>query len=102
MHTATAQIIPVSFPDLVSKADSIVVAEAIETRSEWVALGRSRTITDTNRGHDDVSQNTQHGSPPTRARPPRRRPFRLWLLIYGIPLGAVSYTHLTLPTILLV
>ncbi len=55
MHTATAQIIPVSFPDLVSKADSIVVAEAIETRSEWVAVGRSRTITDTNRGHDDVS-----------------------------------------------
>ena len=41
---AEAQVIPVSFLDLVGTADSIVVAEAIDSRPEWVVTGQSRVI----------------------------------------------------------
>ena len=39
-----SQVIPVSFPELVAAADSIVVGEAIDSRPEWVATGESRVI----------------------------------------------------------
>ena len=41
---ADAQVIPVNFLELVAAADSIVVAEAIDSRPEWVATGQSRVI----------------------------------------------------------
>lgn len=41
---AGAQIIPMDFPAIVAAADTIVVAEAIDSRSEWVTTGQSRVI----------------------------------------------------------
>ena len=41
---AGAQIIPMNFPAIVAAADTIVVAEAIDSRSEWVTTGQSRVI----------------------------------------------------------
>ena len=43
-HGASAQVIQMSFGELVSAADSIVVAEAVDTRSEWITNGASRSI----------------------------------------------------------
>jgi len=43
-HQANAQVIPLSFSELVFQADNIVVAEAIDKRSEWVNVGASRHI----------------------------------------------------------
>ena len=39
-----AQVIPMSFPDMIAAADAIVVAETIDSRSEWANTGRSRAI----------------------------------------------------------
>ncbi len=44
VHHANAQVIPLSFSELVDAADSIVVAEAIDSRSEWVNGASSRHI----------------------------------------------------------
>ena len=41
---ARAQVIPMSFGEMVEAADSIVVAEAVDSRAEWVTTGRSRVI----------------------------------------------------------
>ena len=41
---AGAQVIPMSFAEMVSAADTVVVAEAIDSRTEWVTTGASRTI----------------------------------------------------------
>ena len=41
---AGAQVIPMSFVEIVSAADTIVVAEAIDSRAEWVTTGSSRAI----------------------------------------------------------
>ena len=41
---AGAQVIPMSFPEMIGAADTIVVAEAIDSRSEWVNTGTSRAI----------------------------------------------------------
>jgi len=41
---ANAQVIPMSFLDMISAADTIVVAETIDSRSEWVNTGTSRAI----------------------------------------------------------
>ena len=42
--SAGAQVIPMSFVELVLAADTIVVAEAIDSRAEWVTTGSSRVI----------------------------------------------------------
>lgn len=42
--SAGAQVIPMSFEEMVSAADAIVVAEAIDSRAEWVTTGASRVI----------------------------------------------------------
>jgi hypothetical protein len=42
--TADAQVIPMSFTEIVDAADAIVVGEAIDSRAEWVDTGSSRTI----------------------------------------------------------
>ena len=42
--SAGAQVIPMSFAEMVSAADTVVVAEAIDSRTEWVATGSSRAI----------------------------------------------------------
>jgi len=42
--TAGAQVIPMSLAEMVSAADTIVVAEAIDSRAEWVTTGSSRVI----------------------------------------------------------
>ena len=42
--TAGAQVIPMGLAEMVSAADTIVVAEAIDSRAEWVTNGPSRTI----------------------------------------------------------
>ena len=42
--SAGAQVIPMSFVEMVSAADTIVVAEAIDARAEWVTTGSSRAI----------------------------------------------------------
>ena len=41
---AGAQVIPMSFAEMVNAADTIVVAEAIDSRAEWVTTGSSRVI----------------------------------------------------------
>ena len=41
---AGAQVIPMGFPAIAAAADTIVVAEAIDSRSEWVITGQSRVI----------------------------------------------------------
>ena len=41
---ASAQVIPMSFAEMVSAADTIVVAEAIDSRAEWVTTRSSRPI----------------------------------------------------------
>ena len=41
---ARAQVIPMSFGEMVEVADSIVVAEAVDSRAEWVTTGSSRVI----------------------------------------------------------
>lgn len=43
--SASAQeVIPMSFAEIVAAADTIVVAEAIDSRSEWVTSGTNRAI----------------------------------------------------------
>jgi len=42
--TVGAQVIPMSFAEIVSTAETIVVAETIDTRAEWVTTGSSRVI----------------------------------------------------------
>ena len=42
--SAGAQVISMSFVEMVSAADTIVVAEAIDSRAEWVTTGSSRVI----------------------------------------------------------
>ena len=42
--TAGAQVIPMSLAEMVNVADTIVVAEAIDSRAEWVTTGSSRAI----------------------------------------------------------
>ncbi len=37
---ANGQVIPMSFAEIVNAADTIVVAEAIDSRAEWVTTGR--------------------------------------------------------------
>lgn len=57
-----AQVIPMSFDDIVTAADTIVVAEAIDSRAQWVTTGASRAIitrvtfrvTDTLKGLDRI------------------------------------------------
>ena len=44
VSTAVAQVIPMSLAEMVSAADTIVVAEAIDSRAEWVTTGSSRAI----------------------------------------------------------
>ncbi len=39
-----AQVIPMSLAEMVSAAETVVVAEAIDARSEWVTTGSSRAI----------------------------------------------------------
>lgn len=41
---ANGQVIPMSFAEIVNAADTIVVAEAIDSRAEWVTTGSSRVI----------------------------------------------------------
>ena len=41
---AGAQVIPMSFAEIVDAADTVVVAEAIDSRAEWVTTGSSRAI----------------------------------------------------------
>jgi hypothetical protein len=41
---ATAQVLPMSFAEMVAAADTIVVAEAIDSRSVWVTSGANRAI----------------------------------------------------------
>ena len=41
---AGAQVIPMRFAEIVSAADAVVVAEAIDARAEWVTTGSSRAI----------------------------------------------------------
>ena len=41
---AHAQVTSMSFVEMVSAADTIVVAEAIDSRAEWVTTGSSRVI----------------------------------------------------------
>ena len=41
---AGAQVIPMSFEEMVNAADTIVVAEAIDSRAEWETRGSSRVI----------------------------------------------------------
>lgn len=38
------EVIPMSFTEIVAAADTIVVAEAIDSRSEWVTSGTNRSI----------------------------------------------------------
>ena len=42
--SASAQVIPMSLAEMLAAADTIVVAEAIDTRAEWVTTGASRAI----------------------------------------------------------
>ena len=42
--SAGAQVIPMSFTEIATAADTIVVAEAIDSRAEWVTTGALRTI----------------------------------------------------------
>ncbi len=42
--TVGAQVIPMGFAEIVSSAEAVVVAEAIDTRAEWVTTGSSRVI----------------------------------------------------------
>ncbi|MEO2196166.1 MAG: hypothetical protein ABGY72_08745 [bacterium] len=42
--SAGAQVIPMSFEEIVTAADTIVVAEAIDSRAQWVTSGASRAI----------------------------------------------------------
>jgi len=42
--SVTAQVISMSFAEIVSTADTVVVAEAIDARAEWVTTGSSRVI----------------------------------------------------------
>ena len=57
-----AQIIPMSLAEMVSAAETVVVAEAIDARAEWVTTGSSRAIvthvtfrvTDTLKGNQRV------------------------------------------------
>ena len=42
--SASAQVIPMSFAQIVAAADTIVVAEAIDSRSEWITNGTNRAI----------------------------------------------------------
>ena len=42
--TPGAQVIPMSLAEMVSAADTVVVAEAIDARTEWVTIGSSRAI----------------------------------------------------------
>ena len=42
--TTGAQVIPMSFAEMVSVADTVVVAEAIDERAEWVTTGSSQAI----------------------------------------------------------
>ena len=39
-----AQVIPMRFVEIIRAADMIVVAEAVDTRAEWVTTGSSRAI----------------------------------------------------------
>ena len=60
--SASAQVIPMSFAEIVTAADTIVVAEAIDARAQWVTTGASRAIitritfrvTDTLKGLDRI------------------------------------------------
>jgi hypothetical protein len=55
-----AQVLPMTFAEILNAADSVVVGEAIDSRAEWVTTGSSRTIvtrvtfrvTDTLKGTD--------------------------------------------------
>ena len=42
--SASAQVIPMNFAEIVTAADTIVVAEAIDSRSEWITTGTNRAI----------------------------------------------------------
>ena len=42
--SASAQVTPMSFAEIVTAADIIVVAEAIDARPEWVTTGTNRAI----------------------------------------------------------
>ena len=42
--SAGAQVIPMTFEEIVIAADTIVVAEAIDSRAQWVTSGTHRTI----------------------------------------------------------
>lgn len=42
--TAGAQVIRMSFVEMVGAAETIVVAEAVDSRAEWVTTGASRVI----------------------------------------------------------
>ena len=42
--SAGAQVIPMSFAEIVDAAETVVVAEAIDSRAEWVTTGASRSI----------------------------------------------------------
>lgn len=60
--TAAGQVIPMSFAEITEAADTIVVAEAIDSRAAWVTTGASRAIitrvtfrvTDTLKGLDRI------------------------------------------------
>ena len=42
--SAGAQVIPMTFSEMLTAADTVVVGEAIDSRSEWVTTGASRAI----------------------------------------------------------
>ncbi len=42
--STAAQVIPMSFAEMLSAADTVVVAEAIDSRAEWVTTGPNRAI----------------------------------------------------------
>jgi hypothetical protein len=42
--SADAQVIPMSFAEIVAAADTIVVAETIDSRAQWVTSGSDRAI----------------------------------------------------------
>ena len=44
--SASAQIAPMSFVELVDEAETIVVAQAVDSRAQWVTTGSSRAIAD--------------------------------------------------------
>ena len=42
--SASAQVVPMSFSEILDAADTVVVAEAIDSRADWVTIGSSRVI----------------------------------------------------------